>query len=610
MGGPISFLIGLGLLGGAGLSKAFEPRTVPIPAGSSGKAFGYDQVGHMIFEEIKRDVRLHLDGYGGFDTERLLKRFDRDHVIGMLTEWTIRECGYSEKYYSYDYEVVNYLDSGEYLHPMYGAAVEVLRQIENGASDRALQEIEDVMMRRGYQDFQFTYEDVKMKELLWTKAVVYRLIPEPLVPADPAIDKIDECLNFIDAKTMPESADATKLRHVIDGLLVPQRVKRRFIRTYHFEDRPSKNRPNLDVREKYLSSGSQMVNDLFSFHMNEWDIYGTYIFDGKEMNYWVDTLKGAIIPISEYDIQNWNTSEKWSSLRYRTKEMRNGYDHPILYKLIKPRKELQEFWKDNRYIQYKRQELEEALEFADKYDLSFFQLDGYDVAQFCSDHIGPQFTKILTDSHSATHGSRTNCRRGDVKREIAERKKNEEIKKIKEEADWNRSHYGAREAKKFLESDIKWAESRKYYPTEEEIDAEIDRRKQNKEEFPKIYQSMMEDFEHYALKGSPCQHIGLKSRSVSDFKTNIKQLQEFREWQQLKREDALEHDPKLRQDYWYCKTYQSLDIYYQNDFIIDRPPEWEKANELFKTWFKRDDGDALIEQNKENYESQFDLKEK
>lgn len=355
--GPISFLVGLGLLGGAGISKMLDSSRI-----NAEKAYCSTHLNSYEEEELKKAM-------GGISVFNGFRRFKIAQEIGdpaeaneLLRVWILRELGYKAPIEGEE-KMEKYFYSGEYISPLYSAAL-YIRNNKFDLTCELIKDINETMENRLNKPFGDTYEDTKKRTLLWRKA---ELLGElDVVNASPYYNARDGGVSYKRTK------GGEYLRTICKNGFLPHELK--------YE------KPIYDE-----------ISDILTVH----DIILSFIRLNQLANYIQkkDIDKCFSYNKPQYDIKPDKEALKklfncHANIHEESKfGLHFDYDEKEI-QLIKSEDELKEFWSKNKYLQYQKKEKEICFEFAEKYDLSYFDLDKYDVAEYCCDGVGIRYTNI------------------------------------------------------------------------------------------------------------------------------------------------------------------------------------------------------------------------
>lgn len=517
--GPISFIIGMGLLGAAGISKGFE-----LSNRREYNSRVKDRLGDLSMKEIDRTIRFRFDTYGGFDVAKIVEELGEDRTKKLLRDWTLLELGFD--YGFHDEEgLQKYLWSGDYLSPLYGEALWLLEGDKSGKPEQVKNEIMSEAANMGEYG---TYENAKKQETLWRKGTIYGAFERMIMPWDPfssydiySYDKKTQGEHLYDSLMLNKFGDDTqseKLRNTADSIQALNILKSRFAQFEMIGIRESLNHPRYNIKPSQES-----IRKLFDFHVDEWETYGLGRYpDGRVI--------------------------------YENKH------------LVESISKMKNFWKDNKFLEHMKREREICFKFANKYDLSAFDLDEYDVMQFCLDGYGPRST-ILCDKGLKLTNTDIYIMVKENKQKIKDKEK--DLKK--ESRKWNLDtektrHRIQQELNEFCEEN------------EIEVwDARV--RNQILKKTQKSYNYKRNEVENYLWRGS---NITTAEPHVYHW-TKIQQLDKLAD-------DLFDARADLLRDKEYKLGRLACEIYERTEYACYLSPktEAEKIENIFFSWFKKD----------------------
>lgn len=356
MFGPVSFVIGLGLLSAAGIDKMRENLGIA--------AYNelYRSNNHLDCckeEVILNTVKDRSYMYCGFDSKKLQKKFPNENKADAFIHWTFREwgirgSGLTFEHISYKSEVIEALESGDYLSPYYAEALWLSQQDTSEMAAKVKEEVlNSPIIQRAWG---YAYEDRKQIELWfrkWTLLGVqeqrYKTRSEKEKPIE--VGKYTNEFSF-----HPGESRASITRYMADTFNKMQELKEKYISPQN--ESFNSNAPHFGIDP----SPGTLFDYMDNIHIDEWDTYGLYK-----------------LPNGESCIE----------------------DAPN--QLIVTEDQMREFWKNNKFIQHAKKEWEICQEFATKYDLSEVGLDAYDIMEYCSSFFGPKSTQLFFEGYFWTH---------------------------------------------------------------------------------------------------------------------------------------------------------------------------------------------------------------
>ena len=354
--GPISFLVGLGLLGGAGISKMLDSSRI-----NAEKAYCSTHLHPYDERELKKAMGNSWY-FNGFMREKISQELgDRYETNRLLRVWILRELGYRTPIEDEE-KMEKYFYSGDYVSPLYSAALYIWKNNFN-LRRQLVEEIQNTMKERLDKPFTDTYEDTKKRTLFLRRAQAigelntYKVYPYYNSREGFTNDKrtrggeiyrliCDDGIlpHELRYKELPyeEAQNMYDVQDIVKSFIELNSLARYILKRDGIDNCDSRNRPQYKIEPD-----KEAFERLFNCHTDEEETFGIHL----------------------------------------------KYDEDKL-KLIKSEDELREFWSKNTYLQYQKEEKELCFEFAEKYDLSYFNLDKYDVAEFCCDGVGFRYTNI------------------------------------------------------------------------------------------------------------------------------------------------------------------------------------------------------------------------
>ncbi len=335
--GPLSFVIGIGLLSAAALDKTLENARI---AGYQNLHNPNVDIGWQGEAAIQKLVRDYYQVYAGFDQKKLEKDFPNIWFRSLI-KWTFNEWGleiYSLKDVrdAHCLEALEALRSGQYLSPYYAQALWLSQCDTKEAAEEVKEEIlNSPIIQRAWYD---TYEDMKQIELWsrqWSILNVRALSDEP-------VDLGKYTGRFLC------SPRACIIRCMANSFNAMSELKNTYVSPKN--ESKNSNEPNFGIKP----SPGDIYDFIDNIHIDEWDTYGLYKFPNGESC--LDDAPNELLATED---------------------------------------QMREFWARNKFLQYEKKEWEICQEFADKYDLSKVGLDVYDIREFCSSYYGPKSTQLM-----------------------------------------------------------------------------------------------------------------------------------------------------------------------------------------------------------------------
>lgn len=323
MVGPIGFLIGVALLGGAGFSKRCE-----IIDRNNYNKYCTTILTDAALYKIKQTIN-RSNNYAGFE-----KGFNSDICL----YWTKGELGYPvDCYKGEDLKQIEQMASGKHLAPYYAQALWLVEHRKTEEGKKLAQEVveEEEVRRREEEEnvYKPKYQKIKEDEIFKRKKYLYGTSPE----------RFDNIFKEAQLPTL-------KIAKLADDLEAFEEMKEYL---YQNELADPSREPQHPHEEHWGIKPSPIgVADGLDLRiLDDEKIYGTFLRPDGTLQ-----LKNKTLKASQEDIAK--------------------------------------YWEGNKYLQYREKQKEKCKAFAEKYDLSQYGMDEYDIFAICLTYFGPKYSKL------------------------------------------------------------------------------------------------------------------------------------------------------------------------------------------------------------------------